>query len=331
MGRYIPSSLVDALNSEITTTTYLLKVTPVLPGYPRYGVTYGNKDIVYDDGTGDLLYSAAVGMQPSAVQFRSDMTVDNAQSTSLMPEYDVPISEEDIRAGVYDFAEFSLYLVDYENPTAHVTIQEGTIGQVTIDASGLSFVNEFRGLVAQLKQSVCTKDSLTCRAIFGSQPIGSSVTGPQVRRDWCGYDAESLFVATEVVSVGVENTITFSVETDSAWMEGRLSPGLVRWLTGLNAGRSYEVDWNTAGGQITLRFETAFPIQVGDTLEYRPDCNKVARDESRGCKFWFAEEWVGHFRGEPDIPIGDAGAMEMPGASSAPGLGAPIFQDYTPE
>lgn len=29
---------------------------------------------------------------------------------------------------------------------------------------------------------------------------------------------------------------------------------------------------------------------------------------------WGAD-WVLHFRGEPDIPIGDAGKMETPGAS----------------
>lgn len=327
MGRAIPIALRGHLDSGITTVALLLKIVPVTPGYAPYGVTSSNSDIRYDDGHGALRYVAAVGMQPTAIEFRGDMSVDNAESNSLMPEFDVPVSEADIRAGVYDFAEFSLYLVNYEDlGQGHVTLQEGTIGQVTIDANGLSFVNELRGIVAQLKQSVCEKDSLTCRAIFGSQPIGSSTPGPQVKRGWCGFDAESLFVDSVVTEVGLENTVTFSVEPDSNMDSDSVAPGLVEWITGMNAGRSKEIDSNTADGQITLRFPTDFPIQVGDQLRYRPDCNHHARDDMRGCKRWWAEQWVLHFRGEPDIPIGDAGAMEVPGASSGPGQGAPIFE-----
>jgi hypothetical protein len=72
-----------------------------------------------------------------------------------------------------------------------------------------------------------------------------------------------------------------------------------------------------------------FPINVADELDYRPDCNKVARDAVKGCKapHHWGSSWPLHFRGEPDIPIGDAGSMETPGASASPGEGSP---DYVP-
>lgn len=331
MGRAIPIALQDHLDSGQTTTCYLILITPVQPNVPAYGVTTLNRPVVYDDGNGEVTYSAAIGVDTTAFQGNANLTVDNAEGTSLMPEFDVPISEEDIRAGLYDFARYAVYLVNYADLSmGHITLRSGTIGQVTIDVDGLSFVNEFRGLSAELKQSVCEKDSLSCRAIFGSQPMGSSIPGP-IQRFPCGFDATSLLKSATVVSVGIENTLTFDITPDTDMGQDSLNPGIVVWSTGMNAGRTYEIDTNTAGGEITLAHETAFPIQIGDQLEYREDCSKLARDDEKGCRHWFGPDWVLHFRGEPDIPIGDAGAMETPGASSSPGNGGSTYQPISEE
>lgn len=329
MPRFIPIQLKAHLQQDATTTCLLLRIDPVDPSAVSYGVTTLDRPVTYDDGISELIYSAAVGSQPSALQATSNLAVDNAESVSLLPEFDVPISEQDIRAGVYDFARFNLYLVNYKDLSqGHILLRAGTLGRITIDDDGLSFVNELRGLSAELKQSLCEKDSLTCRATFGSQPEGSSTPGP-IERFPCGVDATALLVSATVTSVGLENTLTFTV---SGFTMGanELNPGMVFWSTGLNAGRSNEIDTNTAGGEITLSHETDWPIQIGDTLEYRVDCNRFPRDTDKGCAaaIRWGTDWVLHFRGEPDIPIGDAGAMETPGASSAPGSGGSTFQPF---
>lgn len=314
MGRQIPINL----QVDTSTTCLILRVDPVDARFPSYGVTNLDRAFTYEG----LLYSASVGMQPTTVQGSSTLSVDNAESTSLLPEFDIPVSESDIRRGGYDFARFSLRMVDYEDLSAgHVTLLEGSLGQITINDDGLSFVNELRGVSAELKQSFVQKDSLSCRAIFGSQPAGGPIVGPYERFP-CGVDATALLVSGTVTAVGLENTLTFTV-SGFTMDDDALNPGMVFWQTGENAGRSQEIDTNTADGVITLAHETDSPIQVGDTLQYRVDCNKLPRDEEKGCKAairWGAD-WPLHFRGEPDIPIGDAGAMETPGASSAPGMG----------
>lgn len=329
MGRYIPLALKEHLQGQCQTTCYLIRIDPVQPGYASYGITSLDRDVVYDDGNGELTYSAAVGAQPTALQSSADLSVDNAESSSLMPEFDVPVSEEEIRAGAYDYAEFSLYLVNYEDLSqGHVTLRAGTLGRITIDANGLSFINEHRGLSAPLKQSVCEKDSLTCRATFGSQPAGSATPGP-VERFPCGVDAAALLVSGTVTAVGLENALTYTVGSFTMG-EDELAPGIWLWTTGDNAGRTYEIESNTAGGEITLAHEMAFAAQVGDQGQYRPDCNKQARDTVKGCAAairWGAE-WPLHVRAEPDIPIGDAGAMETPGASSSPGSGGSTYQPF---
>lgn len=330
MPRFIPTGLDAHLRQDATTTCYLLRVDPSDTNKPSYGVTSLDRPLTYNDGLGVLEFSAAIGTQPTTLQGDSNLSVDNAEAVSLLPEFDVPISEEDIRAGVYDFARFYLYLVNYKDLSqGHILLRAGKLGRITIDDDGLSYVNELRGLSAELKQSTCEKDSLTCRATFGSQGEGDSSGADVIERFPCGVDATALLVAGTVTAVGLENTLTFTIGGFSM-AEDELNPGLTFWQTGLNAGRSNEIESNTSGGMITLQHETSWPIQIGDTLLYRVDCNKQARDTEKGCASairWGAL-WPLHFRGEPDIPIGDAGAMETPGASSAPGSGGATYEPF---
>jgi uncharacterized phage protein (TIGR02218 family) len=320
MPRYIPIALQESLAKDATTTCLLIRIDPVVPGGVVYGATSSDQTIVYDDGRGDVTYHAPVGMMPPAMIGHADMTSDQAQSKHLFPEYDIPeLSEEAIRAGVYDFAKYDVYLVDYANLSAgHVTLKSGTTGQKEITDDGLAFTNELRDLSAALKQSICEKDSLTCRAIFGSQPIGSSTPGQQVTHGWCGFDATSLLVADAVLDVGAEPTLTFQVTADGTWSTNHLVPGIVKFTSGQNNGRTYEIAGNSDDGWITLAIEAGYPIADGDDLEYRPDCSKVSRDDAKGCRHWFEADWILHFRGEPDIPIGDENSMFTPGNLGAP-------------
>lgn len=323
MPRYMHPGLLADLQKNATTICLLFRFDPVTPGTTSYGVTDTNRDVVYNDGISEIAYSSAIGAEPTAFVGKADLSIDNAEVKSLMPVFDVPVSEADIRAGLYDYARCTVYIVNYEDltPGRHCVLQQGTIGQVKIREDGLSMVNEFRGLMAQLKQSLCTKDSLNCRAIFGSQPVGSSTPGPQVTRDWCGFDATTLLVDATVAEVGIETTLSFQVDDATGWTIDKYAPGIVKFTSGLNAGRTYEIESNTADGWITLQFESGFPIQDGDTLQYREGCSLIARDEVKGCKRWFAAFWNEHFRGEPDIPVADEGALQTPGASVGPGGG----------
>lgn len=328
MPREVPPAIQEKLDDGITTMCYLCRFDPVTPGYSTYGAAMLNVPVDYDDGDGLLHYSEIIGFQPTTIATSNDLSVDNAEAQSLLPEFDFPISEADIAAGVYDFAKFTVYQVDYLDLEAgHVVVAHGTLGKISIREDGLSIVEEMRGLTDQLKQNITEKDSLACRAIFGSQALGS---GAEVEQRFpCGVDATALLEAGTVESVGIENTRTFT-DSGLSFAPGDLEPGMLKWLTGANAGRWYEVETNATGGVISLAHPCAFPIQAGDSFQVRPDCNKVARDTSKGCAsaIRWGSQWPLHFRGEPDIPIGDAGANETPGAGASPGIGGVINEVY---
>lgn len=327
MPRPISITLQDQVATNATTMCLIMRVTPRTPGYSPYGVAMLDREVRYDHGTGEQPYSPIIGFQPTTLLQNSDLSVNNADATGLMPEFDVPVSEEDIIAGVYDFADFEVFQVNYENlvPGSGLAVAAGTFGRVTVQDFGLSIVNELRGLTDPLKQSLCQKDSLTCRATFGSGALGSGADVEELFP--CGFDLSTITVSGEVDSVGLETNLTFT-DGSLSFADDELISGMIKWLTGANAGRSYELEENTAAGVVTLAFPAAFPIQIGDTFDIRPGCNKHARDEEKGCKFYFASEWVLHFRGEPDIPIGDQGSMETPGASAGPGQGTAVHEPF---
>lgn len=335
MPRTIPIALQDHLDGDATTTCILIRIDPVTPGYPSYGAALLNRDVTYNDGISEITYSAIIGGQSSTMQATIDMAVDNSDLAQLMPEFDFPISEADIAAGVYDFARYTAYLVNYEDLSqGHTVVPNGygTLGRITIRDDGLSFVEELRGLSQELKQTICARDSLSCRATFGSQPIGSSGSDGDVveEREYCGIDLDPLWVSATVTSVGPESSRTFTASALVA-AEDFYALGMVRWTSGANNGREFEVEENSAAGVISLTFPTGFTIANGDTFDIRQGCNKQARDDERGCKYHWGAEWPMHFRGEPDIPIGDALANATPGSTTSPGGGGQTSEPFNSE
>lgn len=318
MGRNVPIQLLENLQSGSSTTCLLMRIDPI--GEASFGASLTNKSIIYDDGAGDLVYSAYVGMQPQSILFSGNLAIDNSEFQGLLPEYDFPITEENIQAGVYDDARFTLYLVNYNDltPGRHVVIDYGTLGKMRTQ-DGLSFWEELRGLSQRLKQTICARDSLTCRARLGSQPIGTG-GGAYEEREYCGIDLSSYWETGTVLAPGSEPHYSFSVtsplvEESGDGITDYYAPGMVRWLTGSNAGKEQEIEGNTST-TISLAFRAPFVIQAGDTFQYRRDCNKFARDANKGCPSHWGAEWVNHFRGEPDIPIGDAIANTVPGSTT---------------
>lgn len=318
MSRTIPIALQGHLDTGTTTICHILRIEPVRAGYSVIGLTDLDRDVVYDDGSGEVRYLAPAGFTASNYVATADFTVDNADTTSLFPEFDIPqLTEADINAGVYDYARYKLMLVNYEDLTqGHTIISTGTMGETrTVD--GLSFLGELRSLFQQYRQSIVERDSLTCRATFGSQSADSSnaSTAPRIERFPCGIVTDGLWINGAVDNVGVEADLVFEDAGLSASSSGGLVPGIVEWLTGANAGRQYEVS-DFDAGVVTLAFPTAFPIEIGDTFKIRPDCTKQWAGEL-SCEFWNNRL---NFRGEPFIPVGDAGSATTPGAGTNNGV-----------
>lgn len=306
MQRTIPIIMQEHIAGGATTLCAIIKVTPVQPGFIAFGMTTLDVDLNYDDGTGMLLYSAAIGTEPSTLEASSDLSVAGGESKQLMPVFDTPVSELDLQAGAYDYAKFVAYIVNYNDLTSghHIILQTGTLGRNTVTDSGLSWTSELRGLTQYLKQLITEKWSLSCRAVFGSLVPTAQSRFP------CKFDITPLWQNGTVTAVGTDTTQEFQTTGLSPTYGG--APGLVEWFTGANAGRSDETEtFSTFVGPgpdlpqtIGLTFGASYSIQVGDTFRYRDDCPKTVD----ACQ---ARDNYPHYRGEPSIPVSDNGAMAV--------------------
>lgn len=308
----IPISLQNHLNEDATTVCFLSRIET--KEGTVYGFTSLDEDIVYDDGNGPVTYRAENGFTPSRLQATADLSVDNAELEGLVQE--TGITEAQIRAGLFDYAKVRIYRVNYMSLSdGHEIMDVGTAGETTFSRNG--WKTEFRSLKQQLKQPISRLYSLTCRARFGSMPIG---TGPDSNGDSrfeetypCGKE----FTWANATVTAVNSTTAFEA-TALTQSDGFYTLGVVDWLTGDNAGAQMEVgdfaNDSNASNQVTLALPMYFPVQVGDAFRIRKDCSKIWDDADNGCLFHWGSDRALHFRGEPHIPIADAGQNMVPGA-----------------
>jgi uncharacterized phage protein (TIGR02218 family) len=300
-SKSIPVDLVDTYQQTTTALTNLLKI--IARDGTVLGLTSAEESITYDDGTGDVVYSAPIGMDSFAMSATADLSVDNTEVDMLLADSGA-FSDEQIAAGIFDYGQYVVYRVNRLNLSqGHEILDVGTIGIVK-QIDGVAGVIELRSLQQQLKQNYGDLYSITCRAEFGSGGGSSCLI-----RGQCGFDAESLWQNHSVASVGAETDRVFTADSmpSVSGPNGALTfaPGLVQWLTGDNAGLTSEIE-SISGAEIALRFATPFTIQVSDTCKVRPDCDKTWET----CRDDFDN--IPNFRGEPKIPLSDEGSQITP-------------------
>jgi len=272
----ISTALATHIAGEVTTLTTCWLLTR--RDTTVFGFTDHDKDIVFDGVT----YKAATGFSPSAIQNTGSLAVDNLDVEGMLSSGS--ITEADILAGLYDYAEIEVFQVNYNDLTqGSLQLRRGWIGEVSFYKQ--QFVAEVRGLTQVLSQTMGELYSASCRAALGDSRCkinlaagGNTVTG----------------AATSVVS-----NIQF---IDSARTEASdiFTFGTIRFTSGANNNLSMEVKeylYTTGiGGQITLALPLPNPMLTGDAYSLTKGCNKTLAT----CFSRFNN--VVNFRGEPLVP-----------------------------
>ena len=289
----IPIALRTHLAQEATSWCFLLHV--LCKDGTVLGFTSLDADVTYDAGGGSVVYRADNGFTPSRLQMTADAQVDNAEFEGWVQ--DTGITEQQIRAGLFDFAKVRGYRVNYLDLShGHEVLLRGTLGETRFNDTG--WVTEFRSLTQQLMQDVGARFSLTCRAKFGST-----------------YDDEKYpctkpltWVSSTVTDVDPVEPLRVFIASGLAQPDDHFRYGVLLWTSGDNAGKSVEVETNTAG-EVQLVFDLPYPIQDGDEFDIRQDCDKTftyCRTVHNNVLF---------FRGEHLIRLADASNVMVPGAS----------------
>lgn len=318
MALTIPAPLKAHLGSGTLTICLFTRIVPVDTAYPEIGLTNLDKDIEADTGNGTLIYNAATGVDHSAFVSSSTKEVDTSGVEGILgsPEFDLPITEDDVERGIYDHALYEVYLGNYEDlGMGFALIDSGTLGRMKM-IDGTIFFGEMRSWIDKLKTSIIRRGDVLCPKRFGSQ-IGEE-------RHPCTVDVAPLWKAftIDVVDADEPDRIFKALGTGVAQPDGKYIRGMVKFLTGLNAGRSYEIETNEADGTTYLRFPTRNPIINTDTGQIRIGCRKRFIED---CKTIHNNHL--NFGGFPHMSVGDLDALSVPGANpgnNVPGNGNDI-------
>lgn len=291
--RTVPGGLAAHLALDATTVARLIKMR--LRDNTFLAFTTSDAAITFNDGAQTLTYSPLNGVAPQRIEASADLNVDNTEVLGWVE--DTGITEQQIRAGLFRGARLWVYAVNAENPGAGGVLEQyGLAGEPRFGRNGWAV--EIRSLSQLMKQPFGDAYSLTCRRRFGDAVCGVALS-------WAAH------TITAVNGTEPDRILTAAGLTNPA---GFYVPGVLRVLTGQNAGYEVEIE-SQAAGVLGLYFPAPYPFAVGDTFEIRRDCPKTRE----ACRDIFGN--LLNFDGEPDIPVGDGGASGVPGALVSSGGG----------
>lgn len=271
------AGLASHLASEVTTLATCWKITR------RDGQVLGFTTHVQDLTVGGVTYVSAIGSYTAtAIRTSGGMAVDNLDVDAVFDS--AYISEVDLRAGKYDFAQVEIFQVNYADVSQGVLkLRRGWLGEVA--SHGHYFQAELRGLMQALQQTIGRVYSKRCDADLGDARCKVSLPG--------------ITIASAVTSVASRQHF------DGSAIPGRRG-GLLTWTSGANNGAKMEIH-SVSVNTIVLVLPMGYDIAVGDTYTVYPGCDKLLST----CKTVFGN--VLNFRGFPYIPGPDR-ALRYPDA-----------------
>lgn len=261
--------LTTHLASEVTTLAICWKITR--RDNRVLGFTSHDSDITYDS----VIYKASSGFTPSAVADNAELAVDNLDIEGVLDSS--AITETDLHAGLYDYAQIDVFMVNYNDLTqGQLMLRSGWLGEVRYTRN--RFVAEVRGLMQNLSQTIGELYSPSCRAQFGDSR--------------CGVSLVSYTVTGSLTTVTDNQTFSDSGRSEE---DGYFGQGKITFVSGNNSGVSMEVK-EFEDGKMTLVFPLPFDVQVGDSYSLHACCDKSFET----CIASFDN--AVNFRGEPHIP-----------------------------
>jgi uncharacterized phage protein (TIGR02218 family) len=276
--RIIPSALQAKLDSGATTLCRCYILTR------RDGVIQGFTDHDRDVTLNDVVCRADTGFSGSEAVARLGLSVGGSEVSGALS--DDSLNEDALAAGRYDAAQVDMYIVDWSEPSLHVLMSRGHIGEVRRE--GIAFAAELRGLADALNAETGRLYTPTCAADLGDARCGLDLDDPLYRGE-----------GTVLVLNGVS---AFTADGLSDFADGWFTGGRLTFTSGANEGDAMEVKRHrVVGGAVIIELWQAMAMAVApdDTFVVTAGCDK----RFATCRDRFDN--VLNFRGFPHIPGND--------------------------
>lgn len=161
-------------------------------------------------------YLSRIGGTDTDVQTSNALNVDNMdQHGALSVE---SINEDDLHAGLFDYATFKLFAVNYANLSQGIySLRDGTIGVVTVDRG--TFVAQLQGMMEALKLTLGELVNPLCPYNFGDFPFPANYRG-RCRKDLTGGTGSP---PTSLTVTGILDSV--STDQSTVFDSARTEPG----------------------------------------------------------------------------------------------------------
>lgn len=159
MTKTISSANQTHLEQTVTTLAMCWHITRT--DGTEFFFTNHDNDLVVSGDT----YVSAYGFEQTAIANDSSMAVDNLDVMGILDNSQ--IKESELRAGLFDFADVEIFIVNYESISdGIIKMRKGWLGEVIVSPNG-TFKTELRGLTQALSQSIVEVYTPDCRADLG--------------------------------------------------------------------------------------------------------------------------------------------------------------------
>jgi uncharacterized phage protein (TIGR02218 family) len=258
------------IDADLTSLAFLWRLER------RDGVTLGLTSHDRDVELDGLLYRAAPGMVPSAIERSDDLETDTVELRGALT-HDA-IRADDLAAGRWDGAALLLSAINWSQPeSAAIPMIRGELG--SIELADDQFTVMLRGPTVVLEAAVHEDTTPDCRAQLGDKR--------------CRVDMAARRSVVRIVSV----TGT-AVTLDQIIADGVYVGGTLRWIDGANCGLEARIT-GASGAMLTLDETPPFAITGVTRVELTQGCDK----RFATCVTRFAN--AANFRGEPHVPGND--------------------------
>jgi len=240
------------------------------------------KEFFFTDHDRDLsfegtVYKASSGYSRTAIANDASLSVDNLDVEGVFDSE--AITEEELRAGLFDQAEVRIFLVNWADPAmGALRMRRGWFGEVVLTEQGV-FRTELRGMTQALQQRIGELYSPECRADLGDHRCRVPIAPPVVARS-------TAYAAGDTVRV---NTLRPSVPL--ALVNAGLDTGDLSGWTTLSGAAAVKTS-DGIGPQAGTHFlEGANPSTAGFAVEQVVDMSAaldLAAVDAGGYVFDFA-------------------------------------------
>lgn len=206
-----------------------------------YGFTTANKSLTVSG----LLYLPAASFNPTDIASANNLDTDNLTVEGFLSSD--AITEDDLRAGRWDYASFRIFQVNWASPTdGEKKDRAGHLGQVTVHRQ--TFVAELLGLMEAYATSIGYVTQPLCRNIFGDSRCGVVLNG------------SPLYTVNGTIDTAASDFFTM---TDAARTEpdGTFDEGVITFNSGQAQNLSYEIkSYLLAGGTMVTKTPMAYNV-----------------------------------------------------------------------